>query len=159
MTLHYQPNFGQILICDFPKEFNPPEMVKRRPVICVSPKHRTRHRIATVVPLSTTEPIVKTQFNVEVILDHQISPKYPELHCWAKCDMLYTLSLDRLSAPLISKQNGKREYNFMILPPGTMCEILTGVLAGLGIEGSIKYERDIYKVFDFPSLEPVSPPW
>ena len=38
----------------------------------------------------------------------------------------------------------------MVLPPGTMCEILTGVLSGMGIEGSVKYENDTYKVFNFP---------
>lgn len=158
MALHFQPSFGQILICDFPKEFAPPEMVKRRPVVCISPKFRNRYGIASVVPLSTTQPAHPAGFNVEVLLDQPIGPEYPELRCWAKCDMLYTLSYSRLNAPRIGKCQGKRQYNFMVLPPGTMCEILTGVLSGMGIEGSIKYENDTYKVFNLP-LELDSCPW
>ena len=147
MSLQFQPCFGQILICDFPKEFAMPEMVKRRPVICVSPKMRNRYGIATIVPLSTTKPARSSPFDVEITLDHQISPNYPELTCWAKCDMLYTLSYSRLSAPLVSKQN-KRNYNFMVLSPGTMCEVMTGILAGMGVQGSVSYNNNIYKVFD-----------
>ena len=159
MALHFQPNFGQILICDFPSQFTPPEMIKRRPVVCVSPKYRNRYGVATVVPLSTTEPKVKSQFNVSVRLEQCINDEYPTLQCWAKCDMLYTLNYSRLNAPLLGKREGKRQYNFMVLPPGTMCGILTGILAGLGIEGSVKYEGDTYKVFNLPFLDTTTTLW
>lgn len=49
MALRFQPQFGQVLICDFPREFAPPEMIKRCPVVCVSPKVRNRFGIATVI--------------------------------------------------------------------------------------------------------------
>jgi len=47
----------------------------------------------------------------------------------------------------------------MVLPPGTMCGILTGILAGLGIEGSVKYEGDTYKVFNLPFLDTTTTLW
>ncbi len=80
------------------------------------------------------------------------------MSCWAKCDMLYTLSYSRLNAPKIGKLDGKRQYNFIVLPSSTMCDILTGVLAGMGIVGAVKHENDIYQVFDFP-LDSVVRPW
>ncbi len=152
MALRFQPQFGQVLICDFPKEFAPPEMIKRRPVVCISPKLRNRFGIATVVPLSTTAPAHKSDFNVEVALEHPISPAYPELTCWAKCDMLYTFSWSRLNAPKTGWCEGTRQYNFLILPPGTMCEIMTGVLAGMGISGAVRHDNNGYSVFDFQSV-------
>lgn len=152
MALRFQPQFGQVLICDFPKEFAPPEMIKRRPVVCVSPKVRNRFGIATVIPLSTTAPARKSAFNVEVTLSQPISPAYPDLTCWAKCDMVYTLSWSRLNPPKVGACNGSHQYNFIVLPPGTMCEILTGVLVGMGVTGSVRYENNIYSVFDFQSV-------
>ena len=151
MTIRFQPSVGQILICDFPKDLEKPEMVKRRPVVCISPKDRNRYGITTVVPLSTTEPLVKRAYNVEINFDAPISSAYPDLKCWAKCDMLYTLGYKRLSLPLLSKDgdDGKREYNYIMLPQGTMCEIFTGILAGYGVEGSVKIQNGTYKVFDF----------
>ncbi len=158
MALRFQPTLGQILICDFPKEFAPPEMIKRRPVVCISPKLRNRYGVASVVPLSTTPPSKPSGFNVEILLDQPVCPDYPDLRCWAKCDMLYTLSYSRLNAPRVGKCQGKRQYNFLVLPPGTMCEIFTGVLAGMGIEGSVKYENNAYKVFNLPFAS-CPPPW
>lgn len=151
MPIRFQPAIGQILICDFPKDFEKPEMVKRRPVVCISPKDRNRFGYATPVPLSTTEPMVKRSYNVEINLCAPISPAYPSLKCWAKCDMLYTLSYKRLSLPLLCKDggDGKREYNYLTLPAGTMCEIFTGVLAGYGVTGSVKVENGTFQVFDF----------
>lgn len=153
MTLHFQPHFGQTLICDFPSEFRQPEMIKRRPVICISPKFRNRYGIATVVPLSTTEPTVTSGYCVEINLETIIYPKFNSLKCWAKCDMLYSLSYSRLSVPYMGKDSsGKRVSNSIILDSGTMCDVLTGVLAGMGVDGSVRYENSGYCVFDFKTL-------
>lgn len=153
MTIHYQPVFGQVLICDFPQEFKQPEMIKRRPVVCISPKMRNRFGLATVVPLSTTKPTVDADYCVEIKLNSPISPKFNSPICWAKCDMLYTLSYGRLSVPYWGKDpSGKRLSNTMILDSGTMCEIMTGVLAGMGIKGSVRYDQGDFSVFDFKTL-------
>lgn len=151
MAIKYQPAFGQVLICDFPEEFEEPEMVKRRPVICLSPKNRTRQRLSTVVPLSTTRPLYRSAYAVPVMLPSRISEKFDSLECWAKCDLLYSFSWSRLNIPY-DKFGYERRYNTLILPPGTMCEILTGVLAGMGVGGSVRFERDSYQVFDFRDI-------
>lgn len=154
MALKILPAVGQIVICDFPKEFKSPEMIKRRPVVCVSPKDRNRPGLVTLIPLSTTEPIIKRAYNVEIKLDAPISPAFPFLTCWAKCNMIYTFGYQRLSLPMIGKNRntGKREYNSIILPPGIMCEIFTGILSASGIIGSVKFENDSYQVFDFQNI-------
>lgn len=126
-------------------------MVKRRPVVCLSPKFRTRHKLVTIVPLSTTEPQTKTPYAVKIMLPCRINEKFNSLECWAKCDMLYTFSWNRLTCPY-DKYGYDRRYNNIVLPPGTMCEIMTGVIAAMGIEGSIKYEKDSFRVFDFQDL-------
>ncbi len=100
MSIKYPPSYGQILICDFPKEFSEPEMVKRRPVVCLTRPNQKRHGLVTVVPLSTTAPKGKTSFDVEIVLPMSISPKFNSLFCWAKCDMLYTFSYSRFSIEL-----------------------------------------------------------
>lgn len=68
--------------------------------------------------------------------------------------MLYTLSYKRLSLPLLCKdgEDGKREYNYLTLPAGTMCEIFTGILAGYGVTGSVKVENGTFQVFDFRDI-------
>ena len=55
MPLKFFPKAGQIFVCDFSK-FKEPEMTKWRPVIVISPKLPYRSEIATIVPISLTEP-------------------------------------------------------------------------------------------------------
>ncbi|MDY6930077.1 MAG: type II toxin-antitoxin system PemK/MazF family toxin [Pseudomonadota bacterium] len=55
MPLQIHPEQGTIVICDF-KGFVPPEMVKRRPAVVISPRLRRRQRLCTIIPLSTTPP-------------------------------------------------------------------------------------------------------
>jgi len=44
-----------VLMCDF-TGFKPPEMVKQRPVVVVSPRYRRHTGVCLVVPLSTVAP-------------------------------------------------------------------------------------------------------
>ena len=50
MGLRFQPKPGMVLICDF-RGFEPPEMVKRRPVVVIA-SNPDRDQLVTVVPLS-----------------------------------------------------------------------------------------------------------
>ena len=54
MALKYPPKVGTLWICDFNTGFKPPEMIKRRPVVVISPRRSTE--LCTIVPLSTTVP-------------------------------------------------------------------------------------------------------
>lgn len=56
MPIQEHPALGTILTCDFNAGFKEPEMVKRRPVVVISPKIAGRYGLCTVVALSLTEP-------------------------------------------------------------------------------------------------------
>ena len=85
LTFHPKP--GTLLICDFDTGFKAPEMIKKRPVVVISPRRRgSVAQLCTVVPLSTTAPDPVERFH------HRMNPKsLPVLlrsqDTWAKCDM------------------------------------------------------------------------
>jgi mRNA interferase MazF len=55
MSLTFHPDAGTIVICDYSTGFQPPEMVKVRPVVVVSPRRRGS-QLVTVVPISRGKP-------------------------------------------------------------------------------------------------------
>ena len=109
MALHIHPNAGALVICDF-AGFRAPEMVKKRPVVVVSPRPRRRTQIVTVVPLSTTAP------NPVLPCHHMMNPdslpaRYRNHDNWAKCDMVCAVSLARLDRVFAGRdENNKRQY-------------------------------------------------
>ncbi len=55
LTFHPKPD--TLLICDFDRGFKAPEMVKKRPVVVISPRRRkSTPQLCTVVPLSSSAP-------------------------------------------------------------------------------------------------------
>jgi mRNA interferase MazF len=56
MSVVVHPEPGTIVRLDLSEGFRPPEMVKRRPAIVLSPPLAGRQQLCTVVPLSTTVP-------------------------------------------------------------------------------------------------------
>ncbi|MGN3974746.1 type II toxin-antitoxin system PemK/MazF family toxin [Tsuneonella sp. SYSU-LHT278] len=95
-ALPFHPAPGNILICDYSTGFKPPEMVKRRLCIVISPKLKRRDNLATVVPLSATcpEPLEDWNYKVELVCK-----SWGDGPRWAACDMLATVCYDRLSRP------------------------------------------------------------
>ncbi|WP_150802226.1 type II toxin-antitoxin system PemK/MazF family toxin [Pseudomonas fluorescens] len=127
MPLQYQPREGSVLICDF-RGYEVPEMVKVRPVVVIR-KHRTNRLLVTVVPLSTTAP--------ESFLDHHLGL---ENHlqggspvCWAKCDMVATVSLPRLDRIKRRDRQGKRVYEISQLSAEEFAAIKAAVRSALGL--------------------------
>jgi uncharacterized protein YifN (PemK superfamily) len=127
MPLQYQPKEGSVLICDF-RGYEVPEMVKVRPVVVIR-KHRTNRLLVTVVPLSTTAP--------ESFLDHHLEL---ENHlqggspiCWAKCDMVATVSLPRLDRIKRRDRQGKRVYEILQLSVEEFAAIKAAVRSALGL--------------------------
>lgn len=129
MPLPYLPNQGEILICDFDDSAVGAEMIKRRPVVVITKHDRHRHRMCTVVPLSTTAP------------DPIRSWHHPMPHLcvagwqangsiWAKCDMLATVSLDRLNKPYVRTRSG-RNYVTHFLAAEDLAAVLAAVRAYL----------------------------
>jgi len=68
-------------------------MVKIRPVVVLA-KNRENHRLVSVVPLSTTKPQRFATHHHELSVNPL--PDKPHTVCWAKCDMVSTVSVSRL---------------------------------------------------------------
>src|SRR3954467_12505663 len=57
MGIKYPVGTGTILLCDYSRGgFQPPEMVKKRPAVVISPRLPHRDGLCTVIPLSADEP-------------------------------------------------------------------------------------------------------
>ena len=104
MPLNFQPDPGTLWMCDFDTGFMPPEMVKYRPVVVISPQPGWMSGLCTIVPLSTTPPIPVKPFHH--LMDERSLPpgKLRQNEAWAKCDMLNTVSVDRLSRATSRRQ-------------------------------------------------------
>lgn len=108
MSLKYQPRTRSVLMCRF-DGFYAPEMVKTRPVVILA-KHKHNSKLVTVVPLSTTPPDTVEMHH------HQLSAnptpgESKDKVVWAKCDMVYTLSTDRLELFRIRTRQGRSIAN------------------------------------------------
>ncbi|PWE47947.1 type II toxin-antitoxin system PemK/MazF family toxin [Pseudomonas prosekii] len=127
MPLLYQPREGSVLICDF-RGYEIPEMIKVRPVVVIR-KHRTNNLLVTVVPLSTTAP--------DYFLDHHLKLA-SHLHgaspvCWAKCDMVATVSLSRLDRIKSRDRRGKPFYSISQLETDEFAAVKAAVRSALGL--------------------------
>jgi uncharacterized protein YifN (PemK superfamily) len=128
MALTFHPGPGAIVICDFSEGFRPPEMVKIRPVIVISPRRRTA-QLATVVPLSSIAPQSVEPWH------YRLPPgAYPPARgdIWAKCDMVMTVGLGRLDRVKV-KIDGQQVYKTYQLGAPELAQILAGVRAALGL--------------------------
>ena len=115
MSIPFHPEQGTIVICDF-KGFVPPEMVKRRPAVIVSPRLRNRGRLCSIVPLSTTPPKPIAPYHYKLHVDPVLPAPYDAKFHWVKADMVYTVSFDRLFMPFNGKDDsGKRIYDVRII--------------------------------------------
>lgn len=92
MALQFQPKVGSVVMCSF-DGFVEPEMVKKRPVIVVA-RNRSNSQLVTVVPLSTTAPDVLASHHHP--LPFNPVPANKGRKCWAKCDMIATVSIGRM---------------------------------------------------------------
>jgi len=127
MAITFHPNPGTVLICDFSTGFQPPEMVKRRHVVVMSPRRRHHSGLCLVVPFSTVAPEPVEAF-------HYVIPvgAYPFFHphkdVWAKSDMLTCVAFRRLDRVLL---NGR--YVAPSLRPDDFAAIQLAILAALEI--------------------------
>lgn len=135
MSIRYAVSPGTLLLCDYARGgFIPPEMVKRRPAIVVSPRLPHRDGLCAVVPLSTTAPEHELGYVVKIVLDIPLPAPFDSPTMWVKCDMIATVGFDRLDLFRSGRdQNGKRKYLTRKIKPDDFERILTGIRAGLGI--------------------------
>ena len=107
MSLPYLPHQGEILICDFDDSAIGAEMIKRRPVVVVSRHEAHRSKLCTVIALSTTPPNPVESWHHS--MPHlRVSGWSAENGVWAKCNMISTISLERLNKPYIRHRSGRK---------------------------------------------------
>lgn len=133
MAISIHPAPGAILIADFGHN-RVPEIVKRRPVIVISPRFRERTGLCAVVPCSTTAPRKMQPYHYKLIVAPSLPPPYDDEEMWVKADLVYTLSFERLSWPFSGKDgNGKRIYDMRHVSDIDFNGIQDCVRAGLGL--------------------------
>ncbi len=122
--------------------FRPPEMVKRRPAVVVSPRLAHRDGLCAVVPLSGTAPDRDLAYVVRLELEQPLPDPYPQKIWWAKCDMVATVGFARLDLFRTGRgTNGKRQYIHPKLAEDQFAAIREGILRGLGI-GSLTFPQE-----------------
>ena len=82
-------------------------MIKVRKVVVVSQASRHRRRLCTVVPISSTSPQQEHDWHHLLRENPLISDGHKQL--WVKCDMIYTVSFERLDKVHRKTRKG-REY-------------------------------------------------
>lgn len=134
MALKYQPDRGTIITCNFDQGFKAPEMVKRRPVVVLSPKMKGRPGLCTVVALSTTPPDIPRNYHCQITPARRYPRPFDAESMWVKGDMVYTVGFHRLDLIRSGKdREGRRQYRIDPLPPDDMRRIEECVLHGMGL--------------------------
>jgi len=129
MSIPYQPRAGDVLRCDF-HGMIAPEMVKLRDIVVLMPNPQNR-KLVTVVPLSATAPEHSQPYHHELSKNPRPDSDFMK-SIWAKCDMLYTVSTDRLFAHYTRTRRGGRQSVRIRLPATDFTEIRRCVAIALG---------------------------
>lgn len=128
MALQNPPKKQAVYMCDF-KGLVLPEIVKTRPVVVVSAS-QARPGLATVIPLSTTPPVPTQRWHVQ--LPRRSS--WDRQERWAKCDMIYQVSLKRLTMIGQGRDlRGQRKYLMFKVHSEDFQAIKIAILHGIGL--------------------------
>lgn len=136
MPIKYALPPGTIVLCDYGQGgFRPPEMVKFRPAVVVSPRLPHRDGLCAVVPLSgTVEEGRPLDYVVRLDLSVALPDPFPQTVWWAKCDLIATVGFGRLDMFRTARDHtGKRRYLQPRLPTSDLGRVRVGVLFGLGL--------------------------
>jgi uncharacterized protein YifN (PemK superfamily) len=136
MAIQYPVGPGTILRCDYSRGgFKPPEMVKARPAIVVSPRLPHRDGLCTVVPLSGTAPDHQVPYVVRLEFEALLPSPFAFSVVWAKCDMLATVAFERLDLFRTERdQYGRRKYLHPKLSSDQLEKVQEGVMKALGLK-------------------------
>jgi mRNA interferase MazF len=130
--LQFHPKAGTVLICDFRGNIIP-EIVKRRPVVVITPRLAHRDGLCTIVPLSSKPPRYPQPFHVQMSRDYLPSDNGPD-ESWAKCDLVCSVSMKRLDRVKV----GPRKFETPMISDTDLAAIRAGVLAALGFPHGAK---------------------
>lgn len=129
-ALPYHPQPGEVVWCDY-RNLIAPEMEKKRLAIVVSPRFRSRGPLCAVVPISTTKPDNLMFYHHRLEADPM--PDSPEgTIAWAKCDMIMTVSFERLSG-WHEFVDSKRVYRKLMISNNDLKSVRKAILCGLGM--------------------------
>ncbi len=141
MAISSHPSIGTILTCDFDRGFKPPEMVKRRPVIVISPPIAWRPGLCTVVALSTSPPVPPRPYHCQLIIDPPLPPPWDSKEVWVKGDMILAAGFHRLDLIRVGRADdtGKRKYHVRPISAEQLKAVRACVLQSLGLFGLTKH--------------------
>ena len=134
MPIKEHPYTGAILMCDFNKGFVEPEMVKRRPVVVLSPKIAARPGLCTVVALSDRAPRPVLAYHCQIDIRPALPEGFNSDGVWVKGDMIYAVGFHRLDFIRTGKTpEGRRTYHYEPLSNENIRKIRECVLRALGL--------------------------
>lgn len=129
MPLTFHPSRGAIVICDYSTGFQPPEMVKVRPVVVISPRRRST-QLAIVVPISSVAPCPIEPWHCQLPIGAYPPARGP---MWVKADMIATVALTRLDRVKVKGLDGMRTYQVYHLDAVALAAIDAAVKAAIGL--------------------------
>ena len=134
VTVVAHPAQGTIVRVDLTGGFRPPEMIKRRPCVILSPELQGRGMLAAIVPLSTTPPTEVMPWHALLSFDPPLPAPYDRPQMWLKADIVLTVAFHRLRLLHVGKDDGgPRVYDVRVLSPGDFARVQACVKAGLGL--------------------------
>ena len=138
MPIHYSPQKGQVLMCDFTQGFTEPEMVKNRPVVVF--KSFSRSRLVIVIPISTVSPRKMQNYHYEIPkMELPNKAYFKNKTSWLKGDMIYTVGWRWLELIRLGRVNGKRSYFVRRFSSPLLTEVERCVVNGIGLSRLEKY--------------------
>jgi mRNA interferase MazF len=140
MPIKEHPLIGTILLCDFSAGFREPEMVKRRPVVVISPKIGGRPGLCTVVALSATAPAPVMRYHCQIDIEPALPAPLSSKGLWVKGDMVNAVGLHRLDLIRLEKNfRGKKQYRYDPVSAEQLTEIRRCILMAMGLAGLTKH--------------------
>ena len=133
MALAFHPSPGTVVRIDLSDGFRPPEMVKRRPAIVLSPKIAQRDSLCTIVPLSTSEPRLVLPHHLKIQFSPPLPAPYSAPEMWLKGDIVLTVAFHRLRLLFQRFEDGRRVYDERVLDPAVFEQVRACVRSGLGL--------------------------
>ncbi|WP_425262486.1 type II toxin-antitoxin system PemK/MazF family toxin [Salipiger marinus] len=124
---------GSIVRVDLNDGFRPPEMVKRRPCVVLSPPIPGRARLCSIVPLSTTPPNPTLPHHMQISLNPSLPTPYESPTMWVKGDIVLTVAFHRLRLLFSHWEHGQRVYDVRVLDHATLERVKECVRQGLGL--------------------------
>lgn len=141
MGINQHPNRGSVVVVDYSTGgFVPPEMVKRRLAIVLSPKITSRPKLCTIVPLSKTEPDKVMPYHAQIKLPFRMPSGWGDDERWVKGDMVNAVSFHRVELLRFGKDKyGKRRYLYDSIPDDMFRTVQRCALHGMGMSNLTKH--------------------